>query len=100
MNSRGVNAVIVTNLSASVGGLTWMFAEMIKHRRGKLSLNGFCSGAIAGLVTVTPAAGFIRPHFALVFGFLGAIVCLFACDLKKITRFRCDDACDAFGSKN
>lgn len=71
INSRAVNAVIVSNLSGGMGGLTWMFAEMVKHRKIKMSLNGFCSGAVSGLVAITPAAGYVKPHFALVFGFLG-----------------------------
>jgi Amt family ammonium transporter len=71
INARTVNVVIVSHLSGAVGGLTWMFAEMIKHKKHKLSLNAFCSGAITGLVVITPAAGFVRPHYALIFGFLG-----------------------------
>lgn len=49
-----------------------MVAEMIKHKKKKMSLNGFCAGAVAGLVTITPAAGFVRPYYAVVFGFLGS----------------------------
>jgi Amt family ammonium transporter len=96
INARAVNAMYVSNLAAGTGGLTWMFAEMIKHRRKKMSLNGFCSGAVAGLVAITPASGFVRPHYAIVFGFVAGICCLMAGDLKKITRFRYDDACDVF----
>jgi ammonium transporter, Amt family len=71
INSRAVNAIVVSNLSASVGGLTWMLAEMIKNRTTKMSLNGLCAGAIAGLVCITPAAGFVTPYYSLVFGFIG-----------------------------
>ena len=48
-----------------------MFVEMLKHKKRKFSLNGFCCGAIAGLVAITPAAGFVRPHYSILFGFLG-----------------------------
>ena len=68
INSRAVNAVVVSNLSAAVGGIVWMTLEMIKHRELKFSLSAFCTGAVAGLVGITPAAGFVRPHFALVIG--------------------------------
>ena len=71
INSRAVMAVINCNLAAGVGGLTWMFVEMIKHKKKKMSLNGFCSGAISGLCVITPSAGYIRPHFAVVCGFIG-----------------------------
>jgi Amt family ammonium transporter len=77
INGRSVNAVVVSNLAAAVGALVWMFCEMIKNKKRKLSLNAFCSGAIAGLVTVTPATGFIRPHYALLFGLLGKKLCKF-----------------------
>jgi ammonium transporter, Amt family len=99
INSRAVNAVIVSNLAASVGGLTWMFAEMIKGKTMRMSLNGLCAGTIAGLVTITPAAGFVTPYFSVIFGFIGALSCLFACEIKTLTKHRFDDACDVFGSE-
>jgi Amt family ammonium transporter len=71
INSRAVNAIIVSNLAASTGALTWIFTEMLVKRTKKMSLNGFCCGAVSGLVTITPASGFIYPGYALVFGFLG-----------------------------
>jgi ammonium transporter, Amt family len=98
INSRAVNAAVVSNLSASVGGLTWMFAEMIQRRTMKMSLNGFCAGAIAGLVCITPGAGFVTPYYAIVFGFIGGISCLFAIEIKALTNHKFDDACDVFGS--
>ena len=64
-------AVVNCNLAAGFGGLTWMFAEMVKHRKSKMSLNGFCAGAVAGLAVVTPSAGYIDPHYAVVCGFIG-----------------------------
>ena len=56
-NLRAVQACIVTNLAASVGGLTWMFWDYRLER--KWSAVGFCSGAIAGLVAITPGSGFV-----------------------------------------
>ncbi len=116
INSRAGNAVIVSNLSASFGGISWMVIEMIVRRKFKFSLNGFCCGAIAGLVGITPASGYVRPHFAIVFGLLcktfkskylmkyffislfikGGILCFFASYIKKLTKYKYDDACDVF----
>ncbi len=65
-----------------------------------MSLNGFCCGAVAGLVCITPASGFTSPHYAPVFGILGAVCCYFACFIKGLTGYRYDDACDVFGGKS
>jgi Amt family ammonium transporter len=69
---------------------------MIKYKRRKLSLNGFCAGAIAGLVAITPASGYVQPHYAIIFGLLAGSICLLACDIKRLTKFRYDDTVDAF----
>lgn len=71
VNSRAVNAIIVSNLAGSVGGLSWMFTEMILNKTKKMSLNGFCCGAVSGLVAITPAAGYVSPPYSIVIGFLG-----------------------------
>ncbi|RUS33987.1 ammonium transporter AmtB-like domain-containing protein [Jimgerdemannia flammicorona] len=85
-------ACFVTNLSASVGGLAWMLMDYrLNH---KFSAVGFCSGAIVGLVTITPAAGYVGPAPAIVFGVAGGIICNFACKLKL--AFNYDDALDVF----
>jgi len=73
INSRAVNAVIVSNLSAAFGGVSWILVEIIKNRAFKFSLHGFCSGAIAGLVEITPASGFVQPHYAIIFGTLSKL---------------------------
>jgi len=96
INSRAVNAIIVSNISGSFGGLTWMFTDMIYNRSKKMSLNGFCCGAVAGLVSITPASGFVSAYYAPIFGISGAIVCYFACFIKALTGYRYDDACDVF----
>ena len=71
VNSRAVNALIVTNLAACSGGIVWMVMEMILNRTYKMSLLGFCSGCIAGMVAITPAAGFVPPASSLIFGLVG-----------------------------
>jgi len=48
-----------------------MFTEMIAKRTKKMSLNGFCCGAVSGLVTITPASGFVSPAYSIIIGFLG-----------------------------
>lgn len=73
INSRAVNAIVVTNIAASFGGMAWMLTEMIFHKTHKMSLSGFCCGVVAGLVTITPAAGFTSPYYAPIFGILGNI---------------------------
>lgn len=77
INSRAVNAVITTNLSACVGGLSWTITNMIRRRSKLISVNGFCSGVISGLVAITPACGFISPVYALVFGLIGIYIHFF-----------------------
>lgn len=62
---------MVTNLAAIIGGFGWIGVEMIKRRTTRMSLNGFCNGAMAGLVIITPASGFVKPHFSLIFGLIG-----------------------------
>ena len=62
-----------------------MFTEMIVKRTKKLSLNGFCCGAVSGLVVITPAAGFVSPAYSTVFGFLGNN--LLYINLKKYLLF-------------
>ncbi len=71
INSRAVNAIVVSNLAASTGGLSWMFTEMLVKRTKKMSLNSFCCGAISGLVTITPASGFVAPVYSVIFGLFG-----------------------------
>ncbi|KAH8104419.1 ammonium transporter [Phellopilus nigrolimitatus] len=93
-NLRAVQACIVTNLAASVGGLTWMFWDWRLER--KWSAVGFCSGAIAGLVAITPGSGFVGSPAAVAYGFLAGTICNFATQLKFI--FGYDDCLDIFAS--
>jgi Amt family ammonium transporter len=91
-NLRAAQACIVTNLAASVGGLTWMLWDYRLER--KWSAVGFCSGAISGLVAITPASGFVGSPAAVVFGVVAGTVCNFATQLKIIAGY--DDALDIF----
>ncbi|MFZ4115587.1 MAG: ammonium transporter [Chthoniobacterales bacterium] len=94
VDSIATNAFMTTTLAAGTGCLTWPIMEFLF--RGKPSVLGFCSGAVAGLVVVTPACGFIDSTGAICIGLLSGIVPYFACTtLKKI--FRYDDALDSFG---
>lgn len=94
VDSVAMNAFMTTTLAAGAGCLTWPTMEFLF--RGKPSVLGFCSGAVAGLVVVTPAAGFIDSTGAVSLGCVAGIIPYFACTtFKKI--FRYDDALDSFG---
>ncbi|KAI9025237.1 ammonium transporter AmtB-like domain-containing protein [Phycomyces nitens] len=91
-NVRAAMACVVTNLAAAVGAITWMCIDYRIER--KFSALGFCSGAVAGLVAITPASGFVGPGPAVAIGFLGAVACNLAVHLKHWLNF--DDALDVF----
>jgi len=93
-NMRAAQAIFVTNIAAATGGLTWMLLDWRLER--KWSAVGFCSGAISGLVCVTPASGYIGSPASLAFGILGAAACNYATKLKGI--FGYDDAIDIFAT--
>ena len=88
------NAFLTTTLAAGVGCFTWPTIEFLF--RGKPSVLGFCSGAVAGLVVVTPACGFITTTAAVIMGFVAGIVSYFSCTALK-HLFHYDDALDTFG---
>ena len=88
------SAFCATHFAAAAGGLTWAAMEWIT--RGKPSILGTCSGVVAGLVCITPAAGFVTAMPALLMGVAVGIVCFLACTTLK-SRFRYDDSLDAFG---
>jgi ammonium transporter, Amt family len=92
--SRGTMAILVTHLAASMGAIGWMTAEW--WTRGKPSVLGILSGAIAGLGTITPASGFVLPWHALVIGGVAGVVCFWACTWLK-QRLNYDDSLDVFG---
>lgn len=87
------SAFVVTHFGAAAGVLTWSLYEWLT--RGKPSVLGAASGAVAGLVCVTPAAGFVSPMSGLVMGAAAGIVCAWAVGMKGKLGY--DDALDAFG---
>jgi ammonium transporter, Amt family len=88
------SAFAATHFSAAAGTLAWAGMEWIT--RGKPSVLGACSGAVAGLVCITPASGFVTPMPAIIMGIAAGIVCFLACTTLK-SKFRYDDSLDAFG---
>jgi Amt family ammonium transporter len=88
------NAFMTTTLAAAVASTTWAMAELIS--RGRASILGFCSGAVAGLVVITPAAGFVNATGAVIIGIFAGLVPFFAC-VKLKAKFGYDDALDTFG---
>ncbi|KXS17731.1 ammonium transporter 1 [Gonapodya prolifera JEL478] len=91
-NARAANAMVVTNIAASVGGLVWMLLDYLSHK--KVSGLGFCSGAVAGLVGITPASGFVSPASAIAIGGIVSVVCNTVVKLKG--HFFYDDTLDSF----
>jgi Amt family ammonium transporter len=87
-------AMLNTHISASVAALVWMAVEW--GSRGKPSVLGILSGAVAGLGTITPAAGFVEPWAAMVIGLMAGAVCYWASVILK-TRLGYDDSLDVFG---
>jgi Amt family ammonium transporter len=88
------SAFAVTHFSAAAGGLAWAAMEWIL--RGKPSVLGTASGVVAGLVCITPAAGFVQPMPAIVMGLAAGVVCYLACSKLK-AKLGYDDSLDAFG---
>jgi Amt family ammonium transporter len=87
------SAIINTHAAASVAALAWILIEKVKL--GKPTTIGFATGAIAGLATVTPAAGFISPGGAMLFGFAAAVLCYAALQFVK-QKLQVDDSLDVF----
>jgi len=93
-NGRAGMAMFVTQFATAVAALAWMFTEWIA--KGKPSVLGIASGAVAGLVAITPASGFVGAAGALVIGIAAGVGCFFAATTVK-GWFRYDDSLDAFG---
>ena len=92
-SDSAASAIINTHAAAAAAALVWIAIERISF--GKPTTVGFATGAIAGLATVTPAAGFISPGAAILFGAFAAVVCYGAIQLIK-TKLRIDDSLDVF----
>ena len=88
------NAFMTTTLAAAVAAASWPAAEWLA--RGKPTVLGFCSGAVGGLVVITPAAGFVSASGAVIIGIIAGIVPFLACTKLK-NAFGYDDALDTFG---
>lgn len=92
-NANAALAFVNTHVAAAAGGTAWAFVDW--QRTGKPTALGFASGVVAGLVCITPAAGFVGPMAATLLGIAAGVVCYYAVLLK--TRLHYDDALDAFG---
>jgi Amt family ammonium transporter len=89
-NGAAANAFVTTHVAAAVAASTWVVVEAMRH--GKPTTLGFASGAVAGLVAITPAAGFVSPLSAVVIGIAAGAICFYALQLKF--RFNFDDSLD------
>jgi len=87
------SAFVVTHVATAAATLTWVFTEWLT--RGKPTVLGAASGAVAGLVAITPASGYVGPLSAIVIGGVGGILCYNACNLKS--RLGYDDSLDVVG---
>ena len=94
VGSRAVFAIVATHLSACAGAVVWSAIEW--RHRGKPSVLGMISGAVAGLGTITPASGYVLPWQGVVIGAIAGAVCYFASTSLK-QRFGYDDSLDVFG---
>jgi ammonium transporter, Amt family len=93
-SSLATSAFVATHFATATAALGWMIAEWIKV--GKPSILGAISGAVAGLVAITPASGFVKPMPALLIGLIAGVVCYLMVSVVK-SKFGYDDALDAFG---
>jgi len=93
-NSRAAMAIVSTHLAASAGAFTWMALEW--WTRGKPSVLGMISGAVAGLGTITPASGFVLPMQGVLIGIIAGASCFWACTWLKL-KIGYDDSLDVFG---
>jgi Amt family ammonium transporter len=93
-NGLAVSAFVATNTGAAAAALTWMLAEWMVN--GKPTMLGAASGAVAGLVAITPASGFVTPMASIAIGGVAGVLCWYACSLKmKMKAY--DDALDVVG---
>ncbi len=93
-NASGVNAFVVTHISSATGGLTWAILDSVVHRRA--TVLGVITGAVAGLVAITPAAGCVNAIGALCIGAGASVIGFWAVTVMK-PKFGYDDSLDVFG---
>lgn len=92
-NGLAASALVTTNTAAAAGMMAWLAASWIRHKRP--SVIGASAGAVAGLVGITPAAGFVTPMAAIIIGLATGFICFYA--VEYVVRGRVDDALDVFG---
>ncbi len=92
-NGLAASAMVATHVAAAAASLSWMFTEWMA--RGKPTVLGAASGAVAGLVAITPASGYVGPMAALVIGIIAGAICFYAVSVKY--HFGYDDALDVVG---
>lgn len=93
-NGLAALALVNTNIAAAAGGFAWFAVEM--NRQKKVTAIGIISGSVAGLVAVTPAAGFVKPWASIIIGGTSGIICYWSVGYLK-PKLRYDDSLDAFG---
>ncbi|MGA2190153.1 MAG: ammonium transporter, partial [Steroidobacteraceae bacterium] len=93
-DGRAGMAMLATQMATAAAALAWMFAEWVS--KGKPSVLGIASGAVAGLVAITPASGFVSPTPAVIIGLAAGVLCYIAATSLK-HAFKYDDSLDAFG---
>ena len=93
-NSLATNAFVTTHVGCASAGLSWMILDWFYHSRA--TVLGIITGAVAGLVAITPAAGFVTPIGALYVGISASIICFISVNIIKV-KFGYDDSLDAFG---
>jgi Amt family ammonium transporter len=93
-NALATSAFVATHFATAAAALGWMVTEWM--RTGKPSILGAISGAVAGLVAITPASGFVTPMPAMLIGLVAGVVCYLMVSVVK-SKFGYDDALDAFG---
>jgi len=94
-NGSAGMAMLVTQIAAATAGIAWMLIEWFSGEK-KPSLLGMCSGAVAGLVAITPASGFVTPSAAFFIGLAAGVICYLTCTKLK-SAFGYDDSLDVFG---
>lgn len=94
-NARSVNSLVATHVSGCVASVVWVLLDYFKTK--KWSIIGLCTGAVAGLATITPGSGFVTPSSSIAFGAIGSLVCYIAIHYKH--KMGIDDCLDVFGGK-
>lgn len=92
-NGLAANAFVVTNIAAAAAMIGWAAVDLFRHR--KVTTLGAVTGAIAGLVAITPAAGFVSPMSSILIGVLAGVICAYAVGMKE--KFGYDDTLDVVG---